>query len=236
MTRAIRRLLSMSVLLLCASGPPIAAASPEQSVADRIEQRVRADASLKTQDIKVSVDDGVATLTGTVATRAQKARAARLARVKGITRVDNQLDIKAASSKTVAAKAAEKVDRAKDTVKDVGTTSARTGKAIGGTAKETGGEIGSTVKDSAKRVGEKTKDGLSRAGEEINDGWITARVKSKLRGEELLKDADVKVEASNHVVTLRGRVSSQAARARAIGLARETDGVSRVLDQLVVGK
>src|SRR5690242_15831336 len=128
MRRVIRRFLFVGALLLGVAALPAGAAAPEQSAADRIEHRVHADAALKKHDIKVSVDDGVATLTGSVATSAQKARAARLARVKGVTRVDNQLEIKPTptKSKTVATKAAEKVDRAKDTAKDVGTASAQT--------------------------------------------------------------------------------------------------------------
>ena len=45
----------------------------------RIEARLKADRSLKTDDVKVAVDEGVVTLTGTVHSRAQRARAERLA-------------------------------------------------------------------------------------------------------------------------------------------------------------
>src|ERR1044071_1573201 len=106
MTHLIRRVAGVSAILVCVTMAPVGAASPQESQADRIEHRVHADASLKAQDIKIAVDDGVVTLTGRVATSAQKARAGRLARVKGITRVDNQLEVK--SSKSVAARTAEK--------------------------------------------------------------------------------------------------------------------------------
>lgn len=57
----------------------------------QIEHRLSKDASLKTYHLNVMVEGGVATLTGTVATDAQKTRAGRLAHVSGITRVDNQI-------------------------------------------------------------------------------------------------------------------------------------------------
>lgn len=59
----------------------------------RIQQRLKADRSLRGYDIDVSVTDRVATLTGTVATRQEKARAGRLAHVSGVRRVDNNITV-----------------------------------------------------------------------------------------------------------------------------------------------
>ena len=63
------------------------------TLTDRIENKLKADASLKKFDIDVSVKDGVATLTGKVRTEAEKLRAGRDARMAGITRVDNQITL-----------------------------------------------------------------------------------------------------------------------------------------------
>src|SRR5438067_8908899 len=90
------------VVAMYGSGPARASAAvPQQGAVqpmatdkaldEKIEKRLDADASLKAQHISVSVDAGVATLTGTVTSSAHKARAERLAHVKGITRVNNQL-------------------------------------------------------------------------------------------------------------------------------------------------
>src|SRR5450759_47631 len=88
------------VFALYGAGPVLAssavaqgttAQTPDKSIDERIEQRMNADASLKKYNVKVSVDGGIATLTGAVATEAQKARAGSLANVKGVTRVDNQI-------------------------------------------------------------------------------------------------------------------------------------------------
>jgi len=89
-------------------------------------------------------------------------------------------------------------------------------------------------KDVDRTLGERTKSGLNKTGEAITDAWITAKVKWFFVGEDSLKDSDINVDTSNHVVTLKGTVASAVGKARAVQLARDTDGVSRVDDQLVV--
>jgi osmotically-inducible protein OsmY len=61
---------------------------------DRIEDRIERDKRLKQRDIDVDVDDsGVVRLQGSVPTAAERARAERLARVKGVSRVDNEINV-----------------------------------------------------------------------------------------------------------------------------------------------
>lgn len=81
-------------------GGAAAVASPSK-VADgtlnkRIEERIKSDARLREEKIDVAVSNGVAKLSGRVSTRADKARAAKLAQIKGIKAVDNRLDIEGA--------------------------------------------------------------------------------------------------------------------------------------------
>src|ERR1700687_1412052 len=71
-----------------------------------------------------------------------------------------------------------------------------------------------------KTAADKTKDGLSKAGEVMTDAWITTRVHERFVGEDLLKDSDIDVNTSNHVVTLKGTVLDRAGRARATTVAR----------------
>lgn len=89
-------------------------------------------------------------------------------------------------------------------------------------------------KDVDRTLTERTKSGLAKTGEAITDTWITAKVKWFFVGEDSLKGSDINVDTNNHVVTLKGTVPSEAGKARAVQLAKETDGVSRVDDQLVV--
>ena len=86
-----------------------------------------------------------------------------------------------------------------------------------------------------KGVIQKTKDGLSKTGEVMTDGWITTRVHERFISEDLLKGSDISVDTSKHVVTLKGTVTGRAGRARAATVAKGTEGVRRVVNQLTVG-
>ena len=59
----------------------------------RVEARMKSGDTLKHDKIDVAVENGVVTLTGTVGSRVQRTRARRLARVDGVTRVENKLEI-----------------------------------------------------------------------------------------------------------------------------------------------
>ena len=89
-------------------------------------------------------------------------------------------------------------------------------------------------KDVDRTLAERAKSGLTKKGEAITDAWITAKVKWFYVGEYSLKGSDITVDTTNHVVTLTGTVATAAGKARAVELAQETDGVSRVDDRLVV--
>lgn len=66
------------------------------------------------------------------------------------------------------------------------------------------------------------------------DAGITTAVKSKLAADDMVKAYQVDVETENKVVTLRGDVETVAQKERAVLLARDTDGVTDVIDQLRV--
>ena len=66
------------------------------------------------------------------------------------------------------------------------------------------------------------------------DPGITTAVKSKLAADDTVKATDINVNTSNGVVTLKGEVSSAAAKTRALELAKATDGVRDVVDAIVV--
>jgi osmotically-inducible protein OsmY len=82
---------------------------------------------------------------------------------------------------------------------------------------------------------DKTKEGLSKSGEVITDEWITTRVHQRFIGEGLLKGSDISVDTSKHVVTLKGTVVGKAGRARATSVAKQTEGVHRVVNRLTIG-
>lgn len=92
-----------------AAGPQAGTAAATDNVLDsRIEQRIHSDASLKKHNIDVSVNGGVATLTGTVASDSERAKAKELATIKGIARVDNKIVVDPAADHSTIGTAAEK--------------------------------------------------------------------------------------------------------------------------------
>jgi hyperosmotically inducible periplasmic protein len=87
----------MTIWLMSATtaGPALAQpAGPGQAQqVAQIQMRLQKNPDLMNNTIGVSVNNGVATLTGTVDTQAEKSDAARLALVSGIRGVDNRLDV-----------------------------------------------------------------------------------------------------------------------------------------------
>jgi hyperosmotically inducible periplasmic protein len=65
----------------------------ELKLAHEIRTKLSKDADLKNNKIDVVVDNGVATLKGTVDTQEERSKAESLARVGGVVRVDDQLDV-----------------------------------------------------------------------------------------------------------------------------------------------
>ena len=66
------------------------------------------------------------------------------------------------------------------------------------------------------------------------DTWITAKVQSKYFLDEGLKAHAIDVTTREGVVTLKGQVESEAQRRHAVALARNTDGVRSVTDDLAI--
>lgn len=73
-------------------------------------------------------------------------------------------------------------------------------------------------------------------GQAIDDGVVTAKVKAKLIEDPVTKAHQINVDTFKGTVQLSGFVESDQARARAVQLARGTDGVKSVKDSLQVRK
>jgi osmotically-inducible protein OsmY len=73
-------------------------------------------------------------------------------------------------------------------------------------------------------------------GEAIDDGVVTASVKAKLIEDPVTKAHQINVDTFKGNVSLSGFVESEQARARALQLARDVDGVKSVKDGMQVRK
>jgi len=194
-----------------------AVVSSDKPADKQIEKAIKADPMLKQDDIHVSVKDNVVTLSGTVPTDAERARAAELAKVAGVSRVDNQIVVDPyAKPKGTAGKIEEK---SKEGVEKT---------------KSTAEKAGEKTKEGSEKAWDKTKEGAGKVADESSDAYILSRVKSRFVGVDTLKGSDINVDVDKHVVTLKGTVPSEAARARAIDIAKRTEGVHDVVDHLTV--
>lgn len=84
------------------------------------------------------------------------------------------------------------------------------------------------VKTDKPSVADNAKSTAKEAGRGINDGWITAKVKSTYLYSNHVDGSGIKVSTSQGVVTLTGKVTSNAERSLAIELAKNLRGVKRV--------
>ncbi|MGB2716422.1 MAG: BON domain-containing protein [Vicinamibacterales bacterium] len=100
--------------------------------------------------------------------------------------------------------------------------------------------VGTTGVDTQKarevgaKVGETTATAADQARRAINDGAVTAKIKAKMALDDTVKALDIDVDTVGTTVTLSGVVATDAQRQKALQLARETDGVKQVVDQLRV--
>ncbi len=78
----------------------------------------------------------------------------------------------------------------------------------------------------------------SKAGDELgdtlDDGWLHMKVVSKLIADTSATERRINVDVSDSVVTLRGSVPTQEARAEAESVAESVEGVTSVRNRLVV--
>jgi hypothetical protein len=66
------------------------------------------------------------------------------------------------------------------------------------------------------------------------DAGVTTKVKSQFAADDTVKAYEINVTTREGVVTLEGDVDSAAAKMRAVQIARTTEGVRDVVDQLVI--
>jgi hypothetical protein len=92
----------------------------------------------------------------------------------------------------------------------------------------------SKAREAGAKVGEATAKVANQAAEALANGAITAKIKSKMILDDLVKARNIDVDTKGSVVTLTGVVGSEAERQRALQLAKQTEGVTSVIDHLRV--
>ncbi len=211
---------------------------------------------LRANDLKVTVDEGKATLTGNVAEDVNKDLAKQIALgVDGIKSVDNKIEV--VSNYTAPMRSADRgfgevVDDASisSAVKskllgsrhadgltaDVDTKRGKvvlSGKASSEEAKVAAGKLALNTHGvrgvTNQLVVEADKPGVAKnATKDVADGWITTKVKSSFMYSSNVNGSDIAVSTNAGIVKLVGKMDSGAERALAIELARNVRGVKSV--------
>jgi hyperosmotically inducible periplasmic protein len=92
------------------------------------------------------------------------------------------------------------------------------------------------ARETGAAIGERVATGANQAQRTAADASLTAKIKAKMALDDHVTAANIDVDSAGSEVTLSGRVGSEQERARALTLARETDGVTSVIDRLQVTK
>ena len=89
-------------------------------------------------------------------------------------------------------------------------------------------------REAGAEIGEKAATVAARVSESMEEGSLTAKIKAKMVLDDLVKARTINVTTEDTTVTLTGTVHSQQERDRSLALARETEGVTSVVDHLTV--
>jgi hyperosmotically inducible periplasmic protein len=88
----------------------------------------------------------------------------------------------------------------------------------------------------AHQAAAKAHDAADKLGDKVSQGALTAKIKSKMALDDHIQARDINVDTSGSIVTLTGVVASADEHDRALRLARDTEGVTEVVDKLRIRK
>jgi osmotically-inducible protein OsmY len=176
--------------------------------------------ALAGSNIDVDVKNGVVTLQGTVPSEAARAVATSNARKNdGVKNVIDQLRVvPMAHHDSTMDKAGDKMAKTAD----------KAGDKMAKTADK--------AEDKMDKAGDKSASAAKKTGRAIDDGWIKSKIYAQYMADwnTVLNDSDIDVDVTNNMVVLNGTVKSAAAKAKAVSIAKATDGVKGVTDNLKV--
>jgi hyperosmotically inducible protein len=90
------------------------------------------------------------------------------------------------------------------------------------------------ARERGAEIGEKSAIAAEKMKNELSEAALTGKIKAKMALDDSVRSRAIDVTTEGTVVTLSGSVRSAAERERALALARDTEGVTRVVDRLTV--
>ena len=212
-------MLQRCAAVLAAAILTVACAQTDAGITTNVKTKLAADDTVKAYQVDVDTRNGVVTLSGTVENAAAKEQAITIARgTDGVRDVIDQIRVGEAAA--------------------TGGTYDLENRAERGAAelKEEGREAADKVKAEGRELKAEAGEAANKAGAVITDAAITTAVKAKFLADTTVKGLRIDVDTDNGMVTLNGTVSSRGEADRAMTLARNTDGVKGVHDNLKVGR
>ena len=97
-------------------------------------------------------------------------------------------------------------------------------------AREKGRQVGERLAVAGERIAVATE----KVKENVDEAALTTKIKAKMALDDSVKARTIDVTTNGSTVTLAGTTRSQTEHDRAIALARETAGVTHVVDRLTV--
>lgn len=91
-----------------------------------------------------------------------------------------------------------------------------------------------TARERGAEVGEQVAIAAAKVKETAGEAALTSKIKAKMMLDDNIRALAIDVTTNDAIVTLSGTVRSADERDRAVRLARETAGVTRVVDRLRV--
>ena len=91
-----------------------------------------------------------------------------------------------------------------------------------------------TARERGADVGEKVANAAAKVKETAGEATLTSKIKAKMMLDDAIKSGAIDVTTDGSTVTLSGVVRSVDEHDRAVRLARETTGVTQVVDRLSV--
>ena len=199
----------------------VACSQTDSGITSAVKSKMAADDKVKASEINVDTHNHVVTLNGTVGSRAEKERAAMIARdTKGVNSVVNDLTVGPVAT-------SGSYDRDRESASQTATDAKEKTKDTARDAKVKTEAATRDTKAKSERAADKSDNALS-------DAAITTAVKSKFLAESGVPGTTIDVDTNNHVVTLTGTVKSKAESQKAMTIARETKGVRRVVNHLKI--
>lgn len=96
----------------------------------------------------------------------------------------------------------------------------------------TGGVDIATARERGAKLGEKAATTAEQMKESVGEAALTTKIKAKMALDDSVRSRAIDVSTKGSTVTLSGAVRSRAEHDRAVSLARETDGITKVVDEL----